>query len=174
MKTPSADWLAVRLDYDPESGALTWRHRPIEDFPNEQTQRAWNGKNAGKAAGTVSRYGYITINFRGSRYRAHRLVWLMSYRTWPVGEIDHINGNGGDNRLANLRDVSHAANAQNRRTARSDSSTGVPGVFREGKRWRARIWVEGKPRNLGTYECPELARHAYIEAKRQLHPGCTF
>ena len=38
----------------------------------------------------------------GELYRAERVAWLLQTGEWPEGEIEHINGDHGDNRWANL------------------------------------------------------------------------
>ncbi|XUG57626.1 HNH endonuclease [Bordetella pertussis] len=40
------------------------------------------------------------------------------YGAWPTQNIDHVNGDRSDNRIANLRDVPQAVNMQNRRHPR--------------------------------------------------------
>lgn len=134
MALPTAEWLATRLDYDPETGVLTWRARPADDFKDMRGQRSWNAKHAGKPAGTANRDGYIKVHVNNYPVGAHRLAWLITYGCLPSGVIDHVNGNPHDNRLVNLRAVSHAENIQNQRQARKDSASGVLGVCREGKR----------------------------------------
>lgn len=43
----------------------------------------------------------------------HRVVWFLHHGYWPK-EIDHINRDGRDNRIENLRDVSHHVNVMNK------------------------------------------------------------
>lgn len=86
---------------------------------------------------------------------------------FPKGcEIDHINGNGLDNRKKNLRKSSKSQNHQNQ-IIRGDSKTGFKGVSRYSNRpglWRARISVGGKRLHLGCFSSPEEAARAYDEA----------
>lgn len=83
--------------------------------------------------------------------------------------VDHRNGNGLDNRRANLREATHAQNTRNARR-RSDSTTGFKGVWlhREGV-WRATIQAAGRRQHLCVYPTPEDAARAYDEAARELH-----
>lgn len=63
--------------------------------------------------GSIDHYGYLVIKIKGRQYKAHRLAWLYHYGKWPEHNIDHINRNKLDNRIANLRDVPQAVNVYN-------------------------------------------------------------
>ncbi len=129
---------------------------------------------AGSVAGYIGDGGYRAIKIKQRRYTAHRLVWLYVHGVWPTHEIDHLNGNPADNRIQNLRDVPHQVNVQNRRASARNSTTGILGVGPSGNRWRARIRLDGIPRTLGSYATKNEAEAAYINAKRELHAGCTI
>ena len=74
----------------------------------------------------------------GVRLMAHRVAWAIYYGVWPTGMIDHINGDGLDNRICNLRDVTHKENARNSRRKATNKS-GCSGVMRDKhkKKWVA-------------------------------------
>lgn len=93
----------------------------------------------------------------------------------PKEQIDHINGNRMDNRIANLRCVSASVNQQNQRRPHRTNSTGYLGVVpvRRGQ-FRAQIWVSGAAKNLGTFDTPQEAHAVYLHAKRLRHEGCTL
>ena len=150
------------FDYDAHTGNLIRKTAPT--YKNK----------VGDIAGYVAPDGYRCVKIRCVRYKVHRLVWLHVYGNWPRHEIDHINGNPTDNRIENLRDVSHQTNVQNLRESTSSSSTGLLGVGPHGDRWRARIQINGKHVSLGRFKTKEEARAAYLSAKRQLHAGCTI
>lgn len=101
---------------------------------------------------------------------AHRLAWLYVHGRWPDGLIDHKNGDRADNRFDNLRDVAHRVNMQNLRKAFVSSKTGLLGAspLKDG-RFGAFIKRDGKSKNLGTFDTPELAHAAYVAAKRVIH-----
>jgi hypothetical protein len=83
-------------------------------------------------------------------------------------EIDHINGDGLDNRRPNLRVVSHAVNLANNRQAAGRS--GYRGVWKahNSTRWAAVIKRNGKRHVLGTFDSPELAHAAWLSAAATL------
>lgn len=157
------------LHYDPDTGAFTWKSR---EYPP-----AWNANWAGKRAGKVSPKGYVQISVDGRLHYAHRLAWLYMTGSWPLNQIDHIDGNRAANGFANLRDVPGGVNQQNRRGAsRANRTTGLLGVSvcaKTGK-FRAQIKVDGRSLNLGRHDSPEQAHICYLNAKRESHAGCTI
>jgi len=86
------------------------------------------------------------------KYSAHRLSWLYSTGEWPFDEVDHIDGNGTNNKLINLRSVSRLENNKNKRL-RTDNKSGRIGVsWHKSKRcWSSKITVERKQIHLGDF-----------------------
>ena len=140
------------LDYDPLTGDFTWRVTV-------------NGRaKAGTIAGCKSNE-YWAIRVAGKLHLAHRLAWFYVHGEWPK-QIDHINGIGSDNRIANLRLATPAQNAANMKRVKTNT-TGFKGVsFKKGK-WRANIKHAGRAIQIGTFASPEEAHAAYIAASRQ-------
>lgn len=170
---PDADIIRELLDYDPNTGFLRWKQRPLELFSDnaywaaEAVCKAWNTKWAGKRAFTTrNKIGYHTGLIFKNAYVAHRIIWKWVHGTDPVGEIDHINHIRGDNRLVNLQDIPLQLNR--RWSIRPIlSNTGVRGVYfnTEEKRWVAEI---GKTR-LGRFKTLEDATAARQEAEVRLN-----
>ncbi len=84
---------------------------------------------------------------------------------------DHINGDGLDNRRANLRKVTHAQNMQNRRPHCHGRSRyrGVERDSRNGK-WRARLTVNGRRLSVGSFHDEKDAAAAASAARTRLMP----
>ena len=71
----------------------------------------WNGN---EILGSKNPSGYVVVNFMRNSYMANRLVWMAFNGEIENGmEIDHINGDRQDNRLENLRKVTHKENCNN-------------------------------------------------------------
>lgn len=99
------------------------------------------------------KYGHLVISYKGKIYLAHRLAWLFYYGDWPKRNIDHINGVPDDNRIKNLRDVTHAENLRNCKK-RVDNTSGTTGVVfhKPTSKWQARGYSKGKAKSIGLFE----------------------
>ena len=152
------DKLMEILSYDYDSGNFTWKS------PTNRSIRV------GDIAGTVTDMDYIQIGVLGKLYLAHRLAWLYVYGYFPT-EIDHINRNKADNRILNLREVTHSENQKNQKM-NSKNTSGFTGVYkhRNGK-WVAQIQVGGKSINLGYFHKIEnaVATRKNAEIKYKFH-----
>lgn len=159
------------LDYDPDTGELRWRSRPRDEFPSLREWAAWNGKCAGKVAGSTSGRGYRAVKCDGILSYAHRVIWVHVYGEIP-DTIDHINGIRDDNRLANLRSVSHRDNMRNQPRHKTNTS-GVTGVVRCGNKWTARIRTYDHNHYLGIFEDKNdaIAARKAAEVKYGFHPN---
>jgi hypothetical protein len=80
---------------------------------------------------------YVTLN--GKHQSAHRVGWFMHYGSWPDGPVDHINGNGHDNRISNLRVCTQRQNCFNKFDGKN--STGHKGVYfnRQAGAWLVKV-----------------------------------
>lgn len=159
------------FDYSTETGIFTWRS-------DGRCGRGRTIVRAGCEAGTTHSSGrYRAINLDGKPVLVHRLAWLYVHGVWPKNHIDHINGNGLDNRIANLRDVSRSVNLQNMRQAMRDKKHGtlIGAMWHEGtQKWRALIRVNRRQKSLEYFATEQLAHEAYVASKRKFHEGCTI
>lgn len=98
--------------------------------------------------------------------RMHRVIICPTREM----QVDHIDGDGLNNRRANLRQASHSQNQRNRGLGRKNTSgyKGVSWHTSSGK-WWARIWAGGKRETIGSFATPEAAHAAYVEAAIKLH-----
>lgn len=167
--------LAECLEYNPAIGQLFWRWRPNHHFKSGGIADRWNKKHAGSRAGVLSYshkgglYPRRQICIFNKIYREHIIIWAYCNKMFPAsGEyIDHINGDASDNRIDNLRIVTHAENHRNRSMQQNNTSgfTGVS-INRAGN-WRARVKINGKEFSLGTYNTiteAAKAREAFIRS----------
>lgn len=173
---PDIEDLRNRVDYNPETGALIWRERPVCDFKPTSREsaeircRQWNTRCAGKPAfASVNTVGYAVGHFRAKLLAAHRVAFAIKEGRWPA-MVDHANGNRVDNRWMNIRETTPARNLMNCR-ARSDSPTGRTGVKpnrRTGRGYIANIKVEGRLIHLGAFDTFEEGVAARQAAEKVL------
>lgn len=163
--TPDALRSVIR--YDEKTGVFTRLVR--------LAQRHHAGDRADTLITAPLMYGYRRVSLFSQRYLAHRLAWFYTHGVWPKQHIDHINGDKGDNRIENLREVDDRLNLENLRSPKATNLLGVLGVHViPNGRIRARIQVRGKSVHLGLFDTLEDAQQAYLIAKRKLHEGCTI
>ena len=161
---PDLDYIKSILAYCPDSGIFTWKV-------------STNGFiKIGQIAGTLQfckkrpDKQYYKIGINGKLYMLHRLAFYYVTSIDPAeNQIDHINGNGLDNRFDNLRLATHFDNGKNRKKDK-DNTSGFKGVswYKHHKVWRARITVNKKSIFLGYFHTPEEASAAYQSAA-ELH-----
>lgn len=145
--------VAARVNYDPETGVMTWKRKENSKLTRE------------RRAGCVMDDGYVLIHLRvnGRKVKvvAHRVAWFIVHGRMPEHEIDHKNGIRSENWIDNLRDVPRSVNTKNA-ALRSDNKSGVSGVFWDKgcKAWRAQVRVSGKRHGLGRFTDLEAAKAA--------------
>jgi hypothetical protein len=115
-----------------EDGWLYWRKKPHGNKPSSII---------GKRVTTKRSDGYYQVKLDGRAYRVHRVVWALVYGKDPGDlQIDHVNGDRGDNRPSNLRICSASQNMLNK-GRRPTNKSGIKGVCRatlaKAKPWRA-------------------------------------
>lgn len=157
MKSVTQEQVKEFFDY--KDGHLYWK---------KSRQRVRVGTIAGAL---LRKYGnktdYWTIRLNGVACKAHRLIWLYHYGYLPK-MLDHIDGDGLNNRIENLRPTTAAQNCQNKKITAKNKS-GYKGVFEDRGRWRAEITAFGKRVCLGRFSDVKDAAHAVNAARTQLH-----
>lgn len=158
---PSQEFLRKILSYDPISGIFTWKKR-------EDRSPQWNGRYAGKIAGTKAKRGYIVIQIEnGQNYAAHRLAWIYVNGDGSLENkiIDHRDGYTSDNKYLNLRIATQSQNLVNKNSMKRISIALPKGVYPSGKKYGSRI---GKVW-LGTFETIAEASFFYNYAAEYHH-----
>lgn len=162
------DLLLATLDYNPLTGVFTWRtDRPQSHFKTYNAFRVYQGKYSGKVAGCVQSHGsveYITIRIQGKLHLAHRLAWLFVHGDVPP-LLDHEDGDGTNNKLANLHASDKINNGKNSKM-KSNNTSGVTGVYwnKPNSNWVAEghYTEDGvkRKKSLGSYTHLEDAKKA--------------
>lgn len=123
------------LDY--KDGELFWR----ENGPSR--------KRGCRAGGSMSGSGYKMVRLDRRLYNEHYIVYMWHNAEKPSGVIDHINRDKTDNRIENLRCVTHAKNITNTERV-SKTKCGVAGVHWDSftNSWKPVISVNGRMKNI--------------------------
>jgi hypothetical protein len=148
-----AQYIKSILHYDPLTGIFVW----IKTL-------SVSGQS-GNVAGSIKNTGHREIQIGKRKYKAHRLAWLYMTGSWPELELDHINGNPSDNRMVNLREVSHRVNGQNRPEHRAGKLLGAT-YNKKAKKWYSQIMTDGKIRHIGSFDTEIEASKAYLKEAR--------
>ncbi len=178
---PSQVYLQECFDYDPESGDVFWRVRPLTHFRDGTQQTAytvwhrWNMRYSLTRVGSVrqpeyaSPYGYqcVLVGVDGENHMLARLLFKLIHGRDPVN-VDHKDGNPFNMAACNLREATISQNTMNT-GARRNNKTGLKGVFWFRTGYAARICVNRKTHHLGTFRSPEEAHEAYKKAAARLH-----
>ena len=145
------------LDYDESTGIFT---RRVIVHGSNAPEGSIVGVNVGR---------YLKVSIDCGQYFLHRLAWLYMHGEWPI-VIDHINGDGFDNRISNLRNTTQAGNTQNVRSPRGTSKYVGVSYKKDRGKWRAKTKVGYVDHHIGYFDTEEQARDAYLKAKAVLHP----
>jgi hypothetical protein len=155
------DRLHEVLDYNPETGVFMWR---LRTGPTCKLDRP---------AGNTNASGYRRITLDGVIYPAHHLAWFHFYGVPAEEELDFINHDKTDIRIANLREATRSENSRYRKRS-ALNTTGLKGASRFYNRYnkakyRAAIRVGEKRIFLGLFHTPEAAYEAYCEAAKKYY-----
>ena len=160
-RLPTSERLKQLLVYDPNTGLFHWR-----------VNRRGRAR-AGDEAGTLVPTGYVSIEIDQKSVRAHRLAWLYVYGKMPPAgrDLDHINPDRADNRIANLRLATRPQNLHNAKL-HARNKTGVTGVqwIQKHSRWRAFIQINGKQTYLGSF----LTKQEAVDSRRKAEAYCAY
>ena len=159
MTKITAERLKQIVNYDPNNGQFTWA---------QARKKCTKGAVAGYSD---KRTGYKYVRLDWVIYAQHRLAWLYMYGRWPDGELDHINHDTGDNRIANLRECVDGVVNQHNKQAPKNNTSGYVGVdfHKASGKWRARIKAGETYHHLGLFDTAEEANEVRLAAKQKYH-----
>jgi len=114
-------------------------------------------------------YAQHCTRMGGAEYnvKLHRAILDLNYGDNKM--VDHINGNGLDNRKINLRICGYPQNASNSRRY-SNNSSGYKGVHwhKLKEKWQATIRYFGNKIHVGYFSTALKAKRAYNKKSKEL------
>ena len=158
--------------YNESTGTLLWNRRTIDMCSSEHAMKSFNNKKAGTIAGTKRKNAngktYLVLKVDGFVHLVHRICYVIKTGLQPEF-IDHINGDGTDNRWENLRSTSITENNRNMRLFKTNTSE-FCGVGKLGCKWQSHIWINNKQVNIGTYDTKAEA----VAARKAAEKVCKY
>lgn len=149
MTAITVDRLSRLFKYDPDEGVLL------------KMESRRNGFVPGMKVGHAHPNGYVYVCIDRRNVPVHRAAWALYYGAWPESDLDHIDQNKANNRIANLR---LATPSQNQANTIRVNTLRRRGVRLMKGRYQANIKVRKKQINLGTHDTIDEAAHAYNKA----------
>jgi hypothetical protein len=153
--------------YDSKTGKLFWKKIPYHrsDLLGCEAGCKWKGKE--------HKTYYKVVRFQKVLYYAHVLIWIMHHGFIPKDfEPDHIDHNGSNNRLNNLKLVTRLDNQHNL-TKRDNNTSGITGVSycSDRDKWRAQITINRHQINLGSFTdiTSAIKARKTVEIKYEFH-----
>lgn len=139
-----------------------------DDIPKVENMN-WVAHNNHSSRGVI---GNIYANSTQVQGRKRGLMHRIIMGAGKTEMVDHINGDGLDNRKENLRIATGSENMHNMHKYSQKNCNGFIGVakVKSSGKFYAQIKIESKVYYLGTFDTPEKAHKRYVEEKRKLIP----
>jgi len=144
--------LVPALNYDPQTGAITWSvQEPVRGYYARTNK--WLGHKTSE--------GYLRVKIAGRFMQAHVLAWRIQTGAWPEQIIDHRDRDRSNNRWGNLRQATPLQNLGNRSLNKNNTS-GYRGVSwsKARSKWQARVGHKC----VGYFDSKQAAYDAYLAA----------
>jgi len=155
---PDLEYLRECYTYNPDTGELSWKERPLHHFKSIGSQLHTNAVYAGTLVGVKrkQRKSGVTIYSAVWDCQLLRVIYNLHTGEEPPYIIDHKDGDPTKNRWDNLRPATGQQNAQN--TLRRGYQITSNGTY------RVRVRVD-----FGTFKTTEEAEAKYHEVVAKLH-----
>lgn len=142
------DLIKSRIEYVHQTGLFFWKpdaHKGRNVFLNGMLIQGYDYR------------GYARVHIKNKVYLLHRLAYFFIYGlSDQLKDIDHIDGNPGNNKINNLRLSTRAQNIQNKKISKNNT-TGVKGIsfHKKERKYYATIngtvIVDGKKKKKNLY-----------------------
>lgn len=146
----------------------------VDEVDGDLTSMSWYVKNPNKHTAQYAMNRSVRPNSNGRKtniYMHREVLERKIGRELQAGEVvDHINGDGLDNRRGNLRVATVSQNSCNQRRQRRNTTSKYKGVayYKRDNNWESYIKHHGKKYSLGRYKTEVEAYQAYVTKAREL------
>ena len=124
--------------------------------------------------------GYLSVRIGSKKYLVHRVIALAFLDDfYDLPDVDHIDNDGTNNDISNLRMATHLDNCNAGRRKRKGCSSRYFGVClpKGSKKWQSQCGINGKKKYLGLFDderAAAIARDAYAFSKGLRVEGLNF
>lgn len=126
-------------------------------------KKSGGGAIIGGEITTKGNHGYKYVSHKYKKLSFARVAWTLFHGRQPKKCIDHIDGDRLNNKIENLREATKYQNSCNRLPVKGRK---LPtGVINNGKKYSARIIIDGDYFHLGTFNSIEEASEIYVQEK---------
>jgi hypothetical protein len=108
---------------------------------------------------------YRQVRLFGKPYREHVLIWVWNYGYWP-DYIDHIDHDILNNKIENLRSVTHKQNIRHG----SGRQAGIYFNKSSGK-YQVGIYIDNRKKHIGSFNSYDEALEARLKAEKDFWHG---
>lgn len=168
-------FLREAFDYDPITGVVRWRTRPLDHFVNEDGAARWNGKFPGRQVGARNGGHSARVHLGAADWSLPHIIWFMVHGDWPMPPYVIVAKDGDRFNMAldNLHLVDQQTLSRQTMPKHARSASGVSGVnyAKRQRKWRASIHEPNNPSGttvLGFFDTKEEAAAARRTAAERL------
>lgn len=144
----------------------------VDDEDLEKTTGYKWYAHSDKSRKKIVHYAKAYVRLSGRKNHKTMTLHRLILNAKPGQTVDHINGNGLDNRKENLRFVNKFQNQQNR-GKNTNNTSGFKGVWHNPRSstggWYADIYANGPKYRMGPFKTALEAHQAYVEKAKELH-----
>ena len=123
---------------------------------------------------------YLQVNIGGKNFYMHRIIaeaFLDDFLDLP--QVDHIDGDGANNDVSNLRMATSKQNHRAHQRRSEDCSSQYRGVvwYKRYKKWKAACMIDGNLKHLGYFDDEReaaIARDSYAFSQGFPLEGLNF
>lgn len=107
-------------------------------------------------------------SFKTETYYLHKIIAEKYLSDQKEGKRRLVGAKNGDKLDCRLENLAYRTRSVASRQRKTSSGTGYTGVYREHKRYRAVISIDGKAKHIGMYDTAEEAAMAYNKLSKEL------